>query len=77
MHIACTNNDIEIVKILLDCMSDPEIPNFADLMPKDKSNSPMIKALIDKRIVALHGGDETAARQTAQWMSFGVGLGWV
>lgn len=75
LHLACKNNDVEIVKILLKFNSDPEIMDIQEIKPRDKTTSPMIRSLLDQRIKALNGGDELQAKQTMQWMSFGVGLG--
>ncbi len=75
LHSACVNNDVETVKLLLQCQADPELPDFNNIKPRDKTNSPMIKSILDRRIHAINGGDADAAKQTVQWMSFGVGLG--
>jgi hypothetical protein len=75
LHIACTNNDMETVKVLLNNNADPEIIDLNDMKPADKSNSPMIKILIDRRITALRTGEADKANSSMQWMSFGVGLG--
>lgn len=75
LHIACTNNDMETVKVLLNNNADPEIIDLNDMKPADKSNSPMIKIFIDRRITALRTGEADKANSSMQWMSFGVGLG--
>eukprot|EP00981_Chlorochromonas_danica_P000471 scaffold98_cov248-Ochromonas_danica.AAC.12 len=49
--------------------------DLQDVKPREKTNSPLIRGLIDRRIHALHGGEQEEAKQTVQWMSFGVGLG--
>lgn len=75
IHVACSNNDTEAVKVLLKWNADPEITDFADILPRDKTRSPMIKGLIDRRLQSIHGGDADKAGQSMNWMSFGVGLG--
>jgi hypothetical protein len=61
--------------MLLQYQADPELPDFNNIKPRDKTNSPMVKSILDRRIHAINGGDADAAKQTVQWMSFGVGLG--
>jgi hypothetical protein len=63
------------VKVLLKWNADLELTDFADIVPRDKTKSPMIRGLIDRRITSIHGGDATNASQSVNWMSFGVGLG--
>lgn len=75
IHNACVNNDVESVKMLLRWNADPELTDFTDSLPRDKTRSPMIKGLIDRRIHSIHGGDTEKATQSMNWMSFGVGLG--
>jgi hypothetical protein len=75
LHNACANNDVEAVKMLIKWNADPELTDFGDALPRDKTRSPMIKGLIDRRIHSIHGGDTEKATQSMNWMSFGVGLG--
>lgn len=76
LHIACVNNDVEVVKILLNRNADPTITDLANSKPFDKTNLPTIKKLIDLKIESLYSKtDENNASQTVNWMSFGVGLG--
>lgn len=75
IHNACGNNDVESVKMLLKWNADPELTDFAEVLPRDKTRSPMIKGLIDRRIHSMNGGDAEKATQSMNWMSFGVGLG--
>jgi uncharacterized protein len=75
LHVACTNNDVDSVKLLLQYQSDPELPDFQNVAPRDKTKSPMVRSILDRKIHAINGGDATSAQQTVQWMSFGVGLG--
>lgn len=75
LHLACVNNNIEMVTLLLKYHSDPELSDYSNKLPRDKSNSPVIKTLIDKKIFSLNGGGEEEAKRTTQMMSFGVGLG--
>ncbi len=75
LHLACSNNDIDTVKLLLKFNADPEICDLNDLKPGDRTNAPMIKILLDRRINAVRTGEADTAQQSVQWMSFGVGLG--
>lgn len=75
LHCACVNNDVETVRILLKYQADPELLDFDDMKPRDKTKSPMIRSLIDRRVHQINGGEEDAKKQTFQWMSLGVGLG--
>lgn len=75
LHVACLHNDVDSVKLLIKFNSDPDMSDIQDVKPREKTNSPLIRSLIDRRIQALHGGDQHEAQQTVQWMSFGVGLG--
>jgi len=75
LHIACVNNDVEVVRTLLKYNADPELMDFSDMKPRDKTKSPMIKSLIDRRIHQITIGDQESQKQTIQWMSLGVGLG--
>jgi hypothetical protein len=75
LHLACVNNDIDTVKLLLKFNADPEITDLNDMKPGDRTNSPMIKILLDRRINAVRTGEADSAAQSVQWMSFGVGLG--
>lgn len=75
IHVACTNNDVDGVKVMIQFSADPDMPDLQDVKPRDKTNSPLIRSLIDRRIHALHVGQQQEAQQTVQWMSFGVGLG--
>lgn len=75
LHLACMNNNIEMVTLLLKYNSDPELSDYSNKLPRDKTNSPVIKSLIDKKIFLLKGGGDEEAKRTTQMMSFGVGLG--
>lgn len=75
IHLACTNNDTDTVKLLLKYNADPEITDLNDMKPGDRTNAPMIKMLLDRRINAVRTQEADAAQQSVQWMSFGVGLG--
>lgn len=75
IHNSCVNNDVESVKMLLKWNADPELTDFGEILPRDKTRSPMIKGLIDRRIHSIHGGDQEKASQSMNWMSLGVGLG--
>ncbi|MBX9695136.1 MAG: hypothetical protein K2Z81_22310, partial [Cyanobacteria bacterium] len=69
------NTDIDTVKLLLKYNSDPEMCALNDMKPGDRTNAPMIKILLDRRINAVRTGEADMAQQSTQWMSFGVGLG--
>jgi hypothetical protein len=75
LHLACANNDIDTVKLLLKFNADPEITDLNDMKPGDRSNSPMIKILLDRRVNSIRTGEADTAQQSVQWMSLGVGLG--
>jgi hypothetical protein len=75
LHLACANNDIDTVKLLLKFNADPEICDLNDMKPGDRSNSPMIKILLDRRVNSIRTGEADTAQQSVQWMSLGVGLG--
>eukprot|EP01034_Spumella_vulgaris_P031636 gene31636-39080_t len=59
-----------------DCFerTDPEVTDFANRLPVDKSKLPSIKVLLDKKIADIHGGNAEKLDSTVQWMSFGIGM---
>jgi ankyrin repeat protein len=75
LHIACINNDVEAVKLLLKYNADPDMPDRNGIKPREKVQSPYIRSLIDRRIHALHEGEQEQANQVVQFLSLGVGLG--
>mmetsp|Transcript_11006 Transcript_11006/g.15187 ORF Transcript_11006/g.15187 Transcript_11006/m.15187 type:complete len:203 (+) Transcript_11006:38-646(+) len=76
IHVACTNNDIEMVRILVNRNADPTITDLANIKPIDKTTLPSIKKIIELKIEALHSkNDVDSSTQTVNWMTFGVGLG--
>lgn len=77
IHVACTNNDIEMVRLLLSRNADPNVADLANLRPIEKTNLQSIQKLIELKIEALQSKTDTdGSTQTVNWMSFGVGLGY-
>jgi hypothetical protein len=75
LHTACVNNDIDMVRMLLLANADPNVSDLADMKPSQKTTSPPIKALLERRIQSLHSGDEDMTAKIMSMMTFGIGLG--
>jgi len=76
IHVACINNDVEMVRILLNRNADPSITDLANIKPIDKTSLQSIKKMIELKIEALHSkNDIESSTQSVNWMTFGVGLG--
>lgn len=75
LHVACVNNDLAMVKLLLLHNADPEISDLANLRPKEKTEREDIKAIIERKIQANRGGENSSTEQAMSMMALGVGLG--
>jgi hypothetical protein len=75
LHAACVNNDIEVVRILLLNNANPESSDLSDVKPAQKATAVPVKALIERKIQSLKGGDEDQQAKIVTMMSFGIGLG--
>jgi len=75
LHAACVNNDIDLVRLLLLHNANPESSDLSDVKPVQKATDSAVKALIERKIQLLKGGDEDQQAKIVTMMSFGIGLG--
>lgn len=75
LHAACVNNDIDLVRLLLLHNANPESSDLSDVKPMQKATDSAVKALIERKIQLLKGGDEDQQAKIVTMMSFGIGLG--